>query len=48
VRFEILRLDDATGIATDRLIVDAESVREYVRTAALTGERIYIRPCKTV
>ncbi|WP_354642211.1 hypothetical protein [Kitasatospora camelliae] len=48
MRFEILRLDDAEGVATDRLIADADTVREYVREAALTGERLYIRPCKTV
>jgi hypothetical protein len=46
--FEILRLDDASGAATDRLIVDADTVREYVKDAALTGERLYIRPCKNV
>ncbi|MFJ1704401.1 hypothetical protein [Kitasatospora sp. NPDC088346] len=48
MRFEILRLDDARGDATDRLIADAETVGEYVRAAALTGERLYIRPCKAI
>ncbi|WP_199922997.1 hypothetical protein [Streptomyces sp. NRRL B-24484] len=48
MRFEILRLDDASGVATDRLIVDAETVGQYVKDAAATGERLYIRPCKTV
>ncbi|MFG2817877.1 hypothetical protein ACGFX4_00490 [Kitasatospora sp. NPDC048365] len=46
MRFEILRLDDANGVATDRLIADAETVSEYVKAAALTGERLYIRPCE--
>ncbi|WP_371498938.1 hypothetical protein OG871_23350 [Kitasatospora sp. NBC_00374] len=48
MRFEILRLDDAQGAATDRLIADAETVSEYVKAAALTGERLYIRPCKAI
>ncbi|GAA1109613.1 hypothetical protein GCM10009663_59060 [Kitasatospora arboriphila] len=48
MRFEILRLDDASGVATDRLIVDAETVGQYVKDAAATGERLYIRPCKNV
>ena len=48
MRFEILRLDDIQGAATDRLIADADTVREYVERAAVTGERIYIRPCKAV
>ncbi|MGK4582864.1 hypothetical protein [Kitasatospora sp. HPMI-4] len=46
MRFEILRLDDADGVATDRLIADADTVREFVEAAARTGERLYIRPCK--
>lgn len=45
MRFEIMRLDDADGVATDRFIADAEAVRELVETAAATGERLYIRPC---
>ncbi|MED7950017.1 MULTISPECIES: hypothetical protein [unclassified Streptomyces] len=45
MRFEILRLDDARGTATDRLIADAETVRELVQAAARTGERLLIRPC---
>lgn len=48
MRFEILRLDDARGAATDRLIVDAETVRELVERAASTGERLYIRPCEAI
>ncbi|MEV6207481.1 MULTISPECIES: hypothetical protein [unclassified Kitasatospora] len=48
MRFEILRLDDASGVATDRLIVDADTVGQYVKDAAATGERLYIRPCKNV
>ncbi|BAJ30649.1 hypothetical protein KSE_48710 [Kitasatospora setae KM-6054] len=47
MRFEILRLDHA-GTETDRLIADAETVSEYLKTAAQTGERLYIRPCKAV
>ncbi|KDN83353.1 hypothetical protein ACFV1L_26005 [Kitasatospora sp. NPDC059646] len=47
MRFEILRLDHA-GAETDRLIADAETVSEYLKTAAQTGERLYIRPCKAV
>jgi hypothetical protein len=47
MRFEILRLDDAQGAATDRLIADAETVNELVQAAARTGERLLIRPCKT-
>ncbi|WP_406202837.1 hypothetical protein OH807_25265 [Kitasatospora sp. NBC_01560] len=48
MRFEILRLDDTRGTATDRLIADAETVREFVQAAARTGERLLIRPCPTV
>jgi len=48
MRFEILRLDDAQGAATDSLIADAETVREFVEAAARTGERLLIRPCKAV
>ncbi|MCX4687586.1 hypothetical protein OG401_25345 [Kitasatospora purpeofusca] len=48
MRFEILRLDDAHGVATDRLIADAETVRELVQAAARTGERLLIRPCPAV
>lgn len=48
MRFEIVRLDDASGAATDRLIVDAETVRQYLKDAAATGERLYIRPFRTV
>ncbi|MFD8701406.1 hypothetical protein ACFV1W_02135 [Kitasatospora sp. NPDC059648] len=48
MRFEILRLDDADGSATDRVIADAETVREFVQDAARTGERLLIRPCPTV
>ncbi|CAN3982610.1 MULTISPECIES: hypothetical protein [Kitasatospora] len=48
MRFEILRLDDAHGAATDRLIADAETVRELVQAAARTGERLLIRPCPAV
>ncbi|MER6298411.1 hypothetical protein ABT247_02400 [Kitasatospora sp. NPDC001539] len=48
MRFEILRLDDTDGSAADRLIADAETVREYVEAAARTGERLLIRPCPTV
>ncbi|WP_405011712.1 hypothetical protein [Kitasatospora sp. NBC_01539] len=44
MRFEILRLDDASGAATDRLVVDADTVRQYLKDAAATGERLYIRP----
>ncbi len=47
MRFEILRLDDHQGSATDRLIADAETVSELVAAAARTGERLYIRPCPT-
>ncbi|MCX4746899.1 hypothetical protein OG455_15440 [Kitasatospora sp. NBC_01287] len=47
MRFEILRLDDQQGSATDRLIADAETVRRLVEDAARTGERLYIRPCRT-
>ncbi|WP_168219625.1 hypothetical protein [Kitasatospora sp. MMS16-BH015] len=46
MRFEILRLDDAQGTATDSLIADAATVRELVEAAARTGERLLIRPCK--
>ncbi|MGF1429448.1 hypothetical protein [Kitasatospora sp. LaBMicrA B282] len=46
MRFEILRLDDQRGAATDRLIADAETVRRLVEDAARTGERLYIRPCQ--
>ena len=48
MRFEILRLDDIQGIATDTLVADAATVRELVEAAARTGERLYIRPCKAV
>jgi hypothetical protein len=44
MRFEILRLSDIDGSTTDRLIADAETVRAMVEDAAVTGERLYIRP----
>lgn len=47
MRFEIMRLDDAEGVDTDRFIADADAVRELIETAAATGERLYIRPCRT-
>jgi hypothetical protein len=43
MHFEVMRLD-ADGTTTDRLIADAETVRAMVEDAALTGERLYIRP----
>lgn len=46
LRFEIMRLNETDGTATDRLIVDAESVREMVEKASATGERLYIRPAE--
>lgn len=48
MRFEIVRLDEADGSATGRLIADADTVREVVQAAARTGERLLIRPCPTV
>ncbi|WP_157882214.1 hypothetical protein [Streptomyces rubellomurinus] len=48
MRFEIVRLDDTDGSATDRVIADADTVRELVQAAARTGERLLIRPCPTV
>ena len=45
MRFEVMRLD-ADGNTTDPLIADAETVRAMVEDAALTGERLYIRPYK--
>ncbi|MFF7632665.1 hypothetical protein ACFZB9_05865 [Kitasatospora sp. NPDC008050] len=48
MRFEILRLDAQQGSTTDPLIADAETVRQLVADAALTGERLYIRPCRHV
>ncbi|WP_441250371.1 hypothetical protein [Kitasatospora sp. McL0602] len=48
MRFEILRLDDIQGSATDTQIADAATVRELVDAAARTGERLLIRPCKAV
>ncbi|MFJ6212862.1 hypothetical protein ACIQGZ_05945 [Streptomyces sp. NPDC092296] len=47
MRFEIMRLGDADGAASDRFVADAETVRELVENAAATGERLYIRPCPT-
>jgi hypothetical protein len=47
MRFEIMRLDDTDDSTTDRLIADAETVREMVEDAAATGERLYIRPYQT-
>jgi hypothetical protein len=42
--FEIFRLDEAGGTATDALIAEADAVRDIIDTAAATGERLYIRP----
>ncbi|MGW4028069.1 hypothetical protein ACWEFL_01930 [Streptomyces sp. NPDC004838] len=47
MRFEIMRLDDATGIAVDSTVVDAASVNRIVQQAAATGQRIYIRPAES-
>ncbi|MFI9270512.1 hypothetical protein ACIGXM_07345 [Kitasatospora sp. NPDC052896] len=47
MRFEILRLDDHQGSAIDRQVVDAETARDLIETAARTGERLYIRPCQS-
>jgi hypothetical protein len=46
LRFEIMRLNETDGTATDRLIVDAETVREMVEKASANGERLYIRPAE--
>jgi hypothetical protein len=46
MRFEITRLDDVDGSAVDRTVVDAASVKQVVREAAETGQRIYIRPAE--
>ncbi len=48
MHFEIMRLDHANGPATDRLVVDAVAVREYLENAAVTGERLYIRPYEAI
>ncbi|WP_200886702.1 hypothetical protein [Phaeacidiphilus oryzae] len=44
MRFEIMRLSETDGSATDRRVVDAAGVREAVDEAASNGDRIYIRP----
>ena len=44
MRFEIMRLDDASGLAVDSTVVDAASVNQIVQQAAAIGQRIYIRP----
>jgi hypothetical protein len=46
MRFEIMRLDDVNGAAVDSTIVDATCVKQFVREAAETGQRIYIRPAE--
>jgi hypothetical protein len=48
MRFEILHLDDVEGSVAERQIADAETVRQLVEAAARTGERLYIRPCRSV
>lgn len=47
MRFEIMRLDDATGTAVDSTVVDADSVNGIVQQAAATGQRLYIRPAES-
>jgi hypothetical protein len=47
VRFEIMRLDDATGSTVDTTVVDADSVSRIVQQAAASGQRLYIRPAES-
>lgn len=46
MRFEIRRLDDVNGTAVDTTVVDAACVKQFVREAAETGQRIHIRPAE--
>ncbi len=46
MRFEITRLDDVDGGAADSTVVEAAAVKQVVREAAETGQRIYIRPAE--
>jgi hypothetical protein len=47
MRFEILRLDDASGLPVDSTVVDAASVNGIVQQAAEIGQRLWIRPADT-
>jgi hypothetical protein len=47
MRFEITRLNETDGSATDRLIADADTVRQMIEKAAVTGGRLYIRPAES-
>jgi hypothetical protein len=45
MRFEITRLDDDPEISAEhRTVVDTATVRQIIDQAALTGDRLYIRP----
>lgn len=44
MRFEILRLDDVSGMPVDSTVVDAASVNRIVQQAAAIGQRLWIRP----
>ncbi|MFF6785974.1 hypothetical protein [Streptomyces sp. NPDC012510] len=44
LRFEILRLDDVSGMPVDSTVVDAASVNRIVQQAAAIGQRLWIRP----
>lgn len=48
MHFEIMRLSDAEDTVEDRTVVDATTVDEFVKQAAATGQRLYIRPVPTV
>ncbi|MET8574542.1 MULTISPECIES: hypothetical protein [unclassified Streptomyces] len=47
MRFEILRLDDVSGLPVDTTVVDAASVNGIVQQAAAIGQRLWIRPAET-
>ncbi|MDH6225119.1 MULTISPECIES: hypothetical protein [Streptomyces] len=47
MRFEIMRLDDASGRPVDSTVVDAASVNGIVQQAAAIGQRLWIRPAET-
>ena len=46
MRFEILRLDESGTPVGESQIAEADAVRAIVDLAAVTGDRLYIRPLR--
>ncbi|NYI08106.1 hypothetical protein [Allostreptomyces psammosilenae] len=47
MKFEVTRFNPLSGATEERTIVDAATAQELVDNAAVTGDRLYIRPYST-